>query len=360
MRNERNQQPLHMRAGVGFHGCGYFAANLIHAAHRLGFQLCYHPTQEVQCDPHYLAAIAGSAARGANCKDYMNGAGVALSVFDTIMAPFGSPALGWHLFELDGLKTQVETNLRKLDGIIVCSQWAARVLATHSFDENRVFVVPGGVDPELFAPRPSIGNDRYVFLNVGQWQTRKGQALLVDAFLDAFPKDADVVLRLLTNWLCPSPNPTYEELKRHVLDRADGRVEFLPYVRRYSDLPEIFSQADCGVFPYRGEGWCMPLIEMMACGKPVIATYHSGPTQYLTEDNAYLLHPCGYEYAFDVPHFVGEGRWATIDKGDLIDLLRHAYNRGRHVNHAGIATARVFTWENSVRTLMSVVEDFQK
>ncbi|MFH1741650.1 MAG: glycosyltransferase family 4 protein [bacterium] len=305
-----------------------------------------------------MDAVASAANRGARHEIPIEGPGVTLHLFDIDLPKFGDPSLGWHLFETDALKTAPVSRLRNLDGILVCSKWAAAVLHSMGFAPQAVHVVPGGVDTDLFMPHRSSDTDRFVFLNIGMWQRRKSQDILVDAFLEAFPKGTDAVLKFLTNWSPYRTSDTYEEIKTHVLARAGDRIEFLPYIKHYSDLPALFSQVDCGVFPYRGEGWCMPLIEMMACGKPAIATYHSGPTEYLNEDNAYLLHPSGYEYAFDIPHFLGEGRWATIHKGDLVDLLRHAYQQGRRTNHAGIETAKKFSWKNSARRLMEVVENF--
>ena len=50
----------------------------------------------------------------------------------------------------------------------------------------------------------------------------------------------------------------------------DGR--FLPR----NDLIKLYYDADCFVFPHRGEGWGLTLMEAMASGLPCITTKHSG------------------------------------------------------------------------------------
>ena len=47
--------------------------------------------------------------------------------------------------------------------------------------------------------------------------------------------------------------------------------------------------ADCGLFPARAEGWNLELLEMMACGKQVIATNYSAHTEFCTKENSILI-----------------------------------------------------------------------
>ena len=61
---------------------------------------------------------------------------------------------------------------------------------------------------------------------------------------------------------------------------SDVRVKMIPRVNTSEEVARIMGQVDCGVFPARGEGWNLELLEMMSMGKPVIATNYSGHTQF--------------------------------------------------------------------------------
>lgn len=54
-------------------------------------------------------------------------------------------------------------------------------------------------------------------------------------------------------------------------------------------MPRLYSIASALVQPSKGEGWGRPHVESMSCGTPVIATNWSGPSEFLTEYNAFPL-----------------------------------------------------------------------
>ena len=72
------------------------------------------------------------------------------------------------------------------------------------------------------------------------------------------------------------------------------------------------SQADCGVFPAKAEGWNLDLLEMMSCGKSTIATNYSGHTEFCNKENCYLVDLPEMETAEDGKWFRGQGEWGKI------------------------------------------------
>uniref|UniRef100_A0A7S0GA45 Glycosyl transferase family 1 domain-containing protein n=1 Tax=Proboscia inermis TaxID=420281 RepID=A0A7S0GA45_9STRA len=89
------------------------------------------------------------------------------------------------------------------------------------------------------------------------------------------------------------------------------------------DLIQLYNIADAFVLPSRGEGWGRPYIEAMAMGLPVIATNWSGPTEFVTPENGYLLPLNSLEPLVDakLEAFPGH-RWANPDGDKLVELLR--------------------------------------
>jgi glycosyltransferase involved in cell wall biosynthesis len=57
-----------------------------------------------------------------------------------------------------------------------------------------------------------------------------------------------------------------------------------------TQLRDLYALTDIGVFPNRCEGGTnLVLMEYMACGRPVIASYTSGHTDILTDENSFPL-----------------------------------------------------------------------
>jgi glycosyltransferase involved in cell wall biosynthesis len=118
----------------------------------------------------------------------------------------------------------------------------------------------------------------------------------------------------------------------------------------------------CGVFPSRAEGWNLELLEMMSCGKPVIATDYSAHTEFCNDDNSLLIDIDSLEPASDGKWFNGElGEWASLE-GDpfdsLVEHLRTVYKRwqdGSVENAAGIQTAIDFSWNETARKIKEAI-----
>ena len=140
-----------------------------------------------------------------------------------------------------------------------------------------------------------------------------------------------------------------------------NRVKIIPKQKSQISVADIMKSTDCGVFPARAEGWNLELLEMMACGKHVIATDYSGHTEFCDDDNCMLIETDTLEEANDEKWFTGQGEWAHI--GDKqIDLIAaymrdiHALKQGGHLeeNAIGVETAKRFSWENSAKQIMSI------
>ena len=271
---------------------------------------------------------------------------------------------GLSFFETDRLTDVERRHLGWLDAVLVPSAWAAEVAVGAGLDPGRVHVVPMGVDRSVFRDAPLVEGGPTVFLNVAKWERRKGQDVLLAAFERAFGPDDDVELRLL----CGHPAATDRGGDWRQALEASALADRIVVVDRQRSAAEVAEQmraATCGVFPARAEGWNFPLLEMLSCGRPVIATDWGGHTQYLDAGCAHLLEPDGLEEAWDdrwVPVYSErkEGRWARLGDGAverLAGLLRAVHDQrgagGLPRNVAGIAVAEAHPW---VRTADAVLD----
>jgi glycosyltransferase involved in cell wall biosynthesis len=149
-----------------------------------------------------------------------------------------------------------------------------------------VDVVPNGVDLERFAPDgpvraidgPGAGAG-CTFLFVGGTIWRKGIDVLLAAWARAFGPGDDVRLVVKDFGVETSyKGQTSGDDVRALAARDDiAPVTYLTEDLPAAELPALYRAADVVVLPYRAEGFCLPALEAMACGVPVIHTA-GGPT----------------------------------------------------------------------------------
>ena len=108
--------------------------------------------------------------------------------------------------------------------------------------------------------------------------------------------------------------------------KLGSKIKIIPRAKTQQEVYNMMSQVDCGVFPSRGEGWNLELLEMMAVGKHVVATEYSAHTEFCTEENSYLLPISDVEPAVDSKWFFGQGNWAKIDDTE-VDILTKLMQR---------------------------------
>lgn len=269
---------------------------------------------------------------------------------------------GMPIFELDTFSELEKHHLNTLDTVLVNSDWAAGVIESNI--GKKASVVPLGVDNSIFTPQPieDKKDNTTRFLNMGKWEVRKGHDVLVDIFTKSFAPHDDVEL-----WLC-CHNPFYsaeenKEWEDYYLNSPYGyKIKIVPRLESQEDVAKVMNSVDCGIFPTRGEGWNLEALEMMACGKHVITTNYSGHTQFCNENNSYLINTPRLETAFDGKWFTGQGRWANIGQDEIHSFslaMRDIYKKKNSgsdmVNKKGLETAQEFSWENSTKKLVEVI-----
>ncbi len=166
------------------------------------------------------------------------------------------------------------------------------------------------------------------FLFVGGTIWRKGVDLLIAAWSQAFGPDDDVALVIkdfgTSTWY------DGQTAGESIRDYA-ARGETAPVVYIDDDLPardvaSLYRAAEVLVVPYRGEGFCLPALEAMACGLPVIHT-GTGPT------NEFVPTEAGWALAaremdvpshFDIGNLAGPARVQEVDVASLVSALREA------------------------------------
>lgn len=150
----------------------------------------------------------------------------------------------------------------KADAIVMRSEDAREDLLKYAdVDEDKVFVVSGGVDPEFFYPIKKEQHDKIRIGYKGGLDARKNVKLLVDVFRKMVKERDDIEL--------------------HVAGSGKNLESFIamniPNTKFYGFIPiekenEFLNSLDIYVYPTLGEGFGLGPLEAMATKTPILAS----------------------------------------------------------------------------------------
>lgn len=232
---------------------------------------------------------------------------------------------------------------------VVPCQWCADTFR-ESGVTTPITVVRWGIDPKDYYPLDRSDHvGPFTFLWSGTPDFRKGWDLAYRAFLNAFGnKNRDV--RLIMH---------FRELPPGVGGFGDENVEVIEGLFDRPELRAMLQEADCYLFPSRGEGWGLPPREAAATGLPVIATNYGGLAEEI-DAWALPLDVTGMNVA-DYGWFEkGEiGDWAEPDLDHLVHRMRWCFENQERAQAIGHGAARWLaqnaTWERTARQLMEIM-----
>jgi len=268
----------------------------------------------------------------------------------------GNHRIGWPIFELETFNEKEKYSIASCDELFVCSTWAKQCVEENLGYHMPVSVVPLGVDPDLFCVNETPSEYKeFTFLSCGKWEIRKGHDVLVEAFNEAFSfKDNVRLIMLMNNQF----REDYVSQKIIEYSRTKLGSKILPFAVGISteQLVHVMQNSDCGVFPSCAEGWNMPVLEMMSCGKPVIVSNNTAHSEYCTSENSHLIDVTDPVIANDGYWFNGEGFWRPPVKEHLVSLMRQVFEQGKNqFNLSGRETAERFSWQNTFDCIKSLV-----
>jgi glycosyltransferase involved in cell wall biosynthesis len=138
----------------------------------------------------------------------------------------------------------------------------------------RVRIIAHGLDPDFQPEGLPLKRDRYsippsapYILFVGTLRPRKDLITLVRAFGILAPHFP--ALHLV---LCGDIRIEESELRAPLVGTAAASHLIIPGYAAREDLPDLYREASVVVIPSRLEGFGLPALEAMACGRPVIVS----------------------------------------------------------------------------------------
>ncbi len=225
-------------------------------------------------------------------------------------------------FESSLRKLLVKSYLNKIDHIIsVSTDLKNKMVRFYSVSEEKISVVPNGINPRLFVPETRenaraklrIPQEGKILLSIARLSFEKRLDNLIKAF--SFSKKVlheDIKLYILGD------GPEGKKLERLVKEKS--LVDYIEFVGNvpHELVPTWLSAADIFCLSSDREGCPVSVIEAMACGRPVIATRVGGIPDLMPGSDFGLLVPAG-----DVEKLAEAIKLSLVNEWDEKKIIYH-------------------------------------
>lgn len=226
--------------------------------------------------------------------------------------------------------------LKKAKGIVAISEATkSDLLSFYDLDPNKIKVIHNGFDSTLFSYKESaasyidtkFGLSNYIF-TVGSSYPHKNIDRLIEAFLmSSSSSDTQLVI---TGHIGENQKALMEKYQA-------SNVKYIGFVES-SDLPYLYSAAECMVYPSLYEGFGFPPLEAMNCHCPVI-----------TSNISSLPEVCGDAVQYVDPYDTSSIARA-IDKVIADDSFRS------QLVVKGLERVQLFNWESTASDIAEYIK----
>lgn len=274
------------------------------------------------------------------------------------------------VYEADQIHKEWVPLLNKIDQVWVPSQHNHDIFK-NSGVEIPINVFPHGAEYKPSDNRVDFGelNDKFKFLSVFTWSYRKNVPCLLRAFWEEFSEEDNVCLIMKANAFVGITSEQILDLTKQLKKEIVGikkTAKLLVLGNNHLDdkkMSDLYNTCDCYVLPTRSEGVGLPYMEAMACGKPCIATGWGGQTDFINNENGYLisyfLKPVDLKDQDAGVHFRDYMKLAEANIDHLKLLMRHCYKNKEEVETKGqksLETINNYTWEKSANMMKAELD----
>ena len=282
------------------------------------------------------------------------------------------PKIAYNVWESTLQPQGFFNKLLQYDELWVPSKWQKECSIEQGFEEERVKVVPEGVDVDTFFPEDVESLDtykdgRFKFLLFGRWDYRKSTKEIIQTFLKTFDKDepVDLVVSIDNRWgeQMDGFKTTEERLENYNL--IDDRIKQLSFTSR-EDYIKYLKTGHVFLSCARSEGWNLPLIEAMSCGTPSIYSNCSGQLEFaegrgipvrIDSEKAANTNDYGRYTMSDLP-----GNYYEPDFNHLSEVMRDVYVNYKTYKEKSLKESieirEQFNWDKVADIGLETINDF--
>lgn len=167
--------------------------------------------------------------------------------------------------------------------------------------------------------------DTFSFLFIFSYHSsieRKNPFFLIEAFSKAFGNNNAVELIIKTAG-SEKFKHSEKQLHRFISDRKNVKIINMDLDK--NSVNHLINDSDCYVSMHHSEGFGLTLAEAMCLGKPTVATNYSGNTEFMNENNSFLVdYLLGFIVKPDI-NYLSKTLWANPIMEDAVLKLREVY-----------------------------------
>jgi glycosyltransferase involved in cell wall biosynthesis len=236
--------------------------------------------------------------------------------------------IGYFLWELPDFPSQYTAALKLVDHIWCPTRFVQQAFFEKSRQLTLSLPLPVVQHPPTgrkFRKEHKIPVKAFVALymfDLHSTLTRKNPQAVVRVFLEFAEQHPDAYLLLkISRWQNLGAN-ALAWLPQH------PRIKLIKDTLSPGELTDLYNSANCYLSLHRSEGFGRTLVEALQNGLHIVSTDFSGPQDYLTSDNALLVHWQRTEVSpNDYPHLTEPSWWADPDERSAVQQLEQAYER---------------------------------
>ncbi|MFW9872283.1 MAG: autotransporter strand-loop-strand O-heptosyltransferase [Candidatus Thorarchaeota archaeon] len=293
---------------------------------------------------------------------------------------YSNPMIAYNVWESTRQLDEYFRRILEYDQFWCPTEWQRKCTIEQGYPEDRVKVVPEGINGNIFYPinnieiaktrkelciKYGLPEDSFLFMVFGRWDYRKSITEIVRAFNEEFRNDEKIYLILSADNPFATDNlkSTEERLEHHNLQNE--RIKVLHFPER-DEYIKWMKSGHVFLSCSRSEGWNLPLIEAIACGTPSICSNWGAQLEFAD----------GISYTVDVPtekkpeqvFLLGDdhdlGMWGEPDFDHLKKVMRTACNEYHTSKIRATKLSKfvrdLYTWDNAAIKAKSYIEDLVK
>ena len=186
-------------------------------------------------------------------------------------------------------------------------------------------------------------------------EDRGGIPYLIKAYLEEFTElnNVELILKINSAYGVPNLLKMFPNIKQNGIPK----ITFIHENYTTEQMNELYNSCDVFVSPTRSEAFNLPVLESAACKKTSITTDFGGQTDFINNDNGYLidykLAPVTHEIEYE------ETMWATPNIKHLRRLLRYTFEHPEEVKQKGekaYEDCKHLTWANTAKQIYELTE----